>query len=136
MTRAAEVTRRETLGSVSLWFGLLGAPIAWTVGLLSGYSLEEWFACSPATTKEGVILGMSVRTLGVAITVATTAVAVGAGLVAAACLRRIPREPRDHITQRALWMARAGVFNSVLYALVIVTSVAAPLLLDICATTP
>ena len=119
-----------------MWFGLLGAPAAWTIELLSGYSLEEWFACSPATTTEGLILGVSVRSLAIVIPVATAGVAVLAGLVAAGCLRRISSEPDDHVTQRARWMALAGVLNSVLYGLVIVTSLVAPLLLDVCATTP
>ena len=136
MSTAAEVTRRESKGSALLWFGVLGAPTAWAIELVSGYSLEEWFACSPATTTEGEILGVGVRALAVAIPLAMTVLALVAGLVAASCLRRIPSEPGDHITQRARWMAWAGIFNSVLYGLAIVTSLAAPLLLDVCATTP
>lgn len=136
MDLATEVTRRETRGSSLLWFGILGGPAAWAVGLVSGYSLEEWFACSPATTTEGQVLGIGVRVLGLVIPIAAGAVAAAAGLVAATCLRRIPSEPRDHVTQRAKWMAWAGIFNSVLYGLAIVTTVAAPLLLDVCATTP
>lgn len=136
MATAAEVTRRETKGSLLLWFGVLGGPAAWAVALVAGYSLEEWFACSPATTTEGVILGIGVRTLAYAIPLGMTGFAVLAGVTSFACLRRIPAEPLDHVTQRARWMAWAGIFNSVLYALAIITSVAGPLFLDVCATTP
>ena len=136
MVSAAEVTRREAKGSILLWFGVLGGPAAWTIQLLSGYSLEEWFACSPATTSEGVILGLGVRTWALAIPVTGALVTLVAGLVAWSCLRRIPRAPTDHVTQRARWMAWAGILNSILYGLVIVTSTAVPLVLDACATTP
>lgn len=136
MSTSAEITRRETRGSALLWFGVLGAPTAWALGLLSGYSLEEWFACSPAATDQGEVLGLGVRALGLVIPIAMTGVAVAAGLVAGRCLRAIPKQPGDHITARARWMAWAGIFNSVLYGLAIAVTVAAPLLLGVCETTP
>ena len=55
-----DITRRESRGSRALWFGVLGSPVAWLGHLLLNYSLEEWFACSPATTDRGEILGFSV----------------------------------------------------------------------------
>lgn len=136
MKASVEITRRETRGSALLWFGVLGAPSAWAVGLVSGYSLEEWFACSPATTDQGEILGIGVRVLGLVIPVAMSAIALAAGIASARCLGRIPSRPADHITERARWMAWAGIFNSVLYGLATAVTVAAPLLLGVCETTP
>jgi hypothetical protein len=105
------------------------------VELLVGYSLEEWFACAPAVTTEGVILGIGVKTIAFAVPAAMLVVAVASGLVALRCLRRI--EPRhDPSLQRARWMAIAGVMNSVLYSLTILASLAVPAFLMVCETTP
>lgn len=129
------ITHREVRGSARLWFGVLGAPTAWAIALVVGYSLEEWFACSPATTDEGTILGFGVRPLATAVSTAMFLVAVGAGIVAWRCLARI-RSEDDPTIQRARWMAIAGVMNSILYALAIVVTLLVPLLLRVCETTP
>ena len=135
-TSALEITRREGRGSALLWFGVLGAPLAWTVELVAGYSLEEWFACSPATSTPGDILGLDVRAVALGISLATVVVAVAAGLVSLRCLRRIEPDATDRVHQRARWMAIAGIMNSTLYGLAIVTSMFAPLILRVCETTP
>ena len=129
------ITRRETRGSARLWFGLLGAPAAWAIALLVGYSLEEWFACSPAATEPGTVLGVDVGAAGLGIAIAMLLVAIASGLVAWSCLVRIPADGEASV-QRARWMAIAGIMNSVLYGLAIVTSMFAPVLLNVCETTP
>ena len=131
-----EITRREAAGSARLWFGVLAAPIAWTLQLLATYSLEEWFACAPSTRAEGEVLGMSVGAVASLITTALAAVAVAGLLVSLGCRRALRRSAESDVDQRARWMALAGIFNSVLYLGIIVVSYGPPLLLDVCETSP
>ena len=133
---AAAITRREGRGSALLWVAVLGGPIAWAGQLLVNYSLEEWFACAPATTEEGLVLGATVTGFALAVTLALAILATVSGVVAVSCLRRIRTEAEDDTSQRARWMAVAGVMNSVLYLLLIVASFGPPLFLDVCRTTP
>lgn len=131
-----EITRREAAGSARLWFGVLAAPIAWTLQLLATYSLEEWFACAPSTHAEGEVLGMSVGAVASLITTALAAVAVAGLFVSLGCRRALRRSAESDVDQRARWMALAGIFNSVLYLGIIVVSYGPPLLLDVCETSP
>ncbi|MFN2525496.1 MAG: hypothetical protein ABR505_04440 [Actinomycetota bacterium] len=135
-TTAEEITRREGVGSLRLWFGLLGAPLAWVTQLLLNYSLEEWFACSPAATASGEIAGFSVTTVAVGVSVLLTAVALAAAAVSLGCLRRTSGAQGGHVGDRARWMAIAGVMNSVLYTVALLVSFAPPVLLDVCRSSP
>ena len=118
-----------------LWFGVLGAPAAWTIQLVATYSLEEWFACSPSTTSRGQILGRSVSTTAIAITVVLTLVALAAAAVSVALYRKLPATDGE-VAVRAKWMALAGVMNGVLYLILVVASFGPPLLLEVCETSP
>jgi hypothetical protein len=131
-----EVTKRETTGSWLLWFGLLAPPSAWAIELLVNYSLEEWFACAPATQDRGDVLGMSVDTLALLVTTVLTLIALAGLLVALSCYRRTAGVPDTDTDQRARWMALAGILNGILYTVIIVASYAVPLMLDSCRTTP
>lgn len=131
-----QITRRETRGSVLLWFGLLAAPAAWGVQLVANYSLEEWFACAPAVQDRGTILGVGIDTVAFVITTGLIVVALLGLITAIACYRKLGRGADDDSTRRARWMALAGVFNGILYTMIIVASYAVPLLLETCRTTP
>ena len=124
------------MSSALLWFGLLGAPAAWVIQLTVNYSLEEWFACAPSTSAEGLVLGTSVPTMAIVVSVALTIVAITAGLAAVNCYRRLTSVEGNGAATRALWMARAGIMNSVLYLILIVASFGPPLLLDVCELSP
>ena len=136
MSQAAEITTRETRGSYLLWFGLLAAPLAWMTQLVLNYSLEEWFACAPATTVAGEVLGLSVRTIAFGITIVLATLAATGGLAAASCLKKLRFATPDDISDRALWMALAGVMNSILYFLITLASFGPPLILRVCESTP
>ena len=123
------------MGPVALWFGVLGAPAAWTVQLIVNYSLEEWFACAPSTTARGEVAGAGVPAVAVGVSAVLTIVALAAGVVAWSCYRRI-RVDDDEVTTRARWMALAGIMNSILYVIVILASFGPPLLLDVCEVSP
>jgi hypothetical protein len=132
---AERITRDESVGSAALWFGVLGGPIAWVLHMTIGYSLEEWFACSPSTSTPGEILGSSVPTWAIAITVAFALVASAAGLVAFRCWRR--SEPADGaVAGRARWMGMVGLMNSGLYFLIIIGGLGPALMLQVCEASP
>ena len=124
------------MSSALLWFGMLGAPAAWTVQLMLTYSLEEWFACSPSATDRGEVVGLQVPTVALATSALLAAVAVVAGVVSVSCYRKIRDDSADESSGRAKWMALAGIMNSVLYLIVIVASFGPPLLLDVCEVSP
>jgi hypothetical protein len=132
---AKRITRAEGLGSAGLWFGVLGGPIAWVFHMVIGYSLEEWFACSPSTTSPGEILGMDVRSIAILITIVFGAVATAAGLVALRYLRRAPG-PRDEGSMRGRWMAVVGLMNSGLYLLIILGGFGPAFILQVCEVSP
>ena len=136
MSHATEITRREVSGSAALWFGLLAAPFAWMTQLVLNYSLEEWFACSPATTTGGEVLGMSVRTVAFAITIVLATLAAAGGLTAASCLKKLRFLDEGDTVERARWMSLAGVMNSILYFLITLASFGPPLILQVCESTP
>jgi hypothetical protein len=129
-----DVSRSESFGTRTLWFAVLGAPIAWVTHMMIGYSTEEWFACSPSTTHPGEMFGLDVRTFVVILTVVMALVALAALLAAISCLRKIG--PAEDTNRRPRWMAIAGIMNSVLYLLIILGGLGPALILDVCERSP
>jgi hypothetical protein len=124
-----DITRRESRGSAALWFGVLGSPVAWLGHLLLNYSLEEWFACSPATTDKVGQVSWTLNSL-----MALTAAA--AGLISLASWRRLRRASDGDVLDRERWMAFAGMVEGVIFVGAILLGYLPPLLLDTCATSP
>ena len=137
-TDASEtITAAETKGSWTLWFAVLGSPLAWAGALAVNYSLGEVFACSPSAQQQGKILGFSVHTVAIVVTSATALVAAASGLVAFSCWRRLrPAGTGDERLDRARWMAFAGMIEVVLFLLAIVLGFVPPFLIQACETTP
>ena len=135
-TQAERITSAESAGSWRLWFGLLAAPIAWTLELIVNYSLEEWFACAPSTRARGEVLGFSVGTVALVVTSALAGIALAGLLVSLGCRRALRASGGGDADQRARWMALAGIFNSILYLVIILVSYGPPALLDVCRTSP
>jgi hypothetical protein len=131
-----DITRRESRGSRALWFGVLGSPVAWLGHLLLNYSLEEWFACSPATTDRGEILGFSVDAVSWTLNSLMVLTAAAAGLTALASWRRLRRASDGDVLERERWMAFAGIIEGVIFVGAILLGFLPPLLLDTCATSP
>ena len=122
------------MASKALWFGLLAAPIAWMTQLVATYSLEEWFACAPATLDRGQVLGIGVRPFAIGLTIVFGVIALAGGVVAIRSLRTI-NESNDP-SGRARWMAYAGILNTALYLIIILANVAPPLILQVCEVSP
>jgi hypothetical protein len=131
-----DITRRESRGSAALWFGVLGSPVAWLGHLGLNYSLEEWFACSPATTDKGEILGFTVDQVSWTLNSLMALTAAAAGATALASWRRLRRASDGDVLDRERWMAFAGMVEGVIFVGAILLGYLPPLLLDTCATSP
>jgi hypothetical protein len=124
----------EGRGSFALWLGVLGSPLAWLGHLFLNYSLEEWFACAPATTDRGEILGFGVRDVSLVLNTAMALVAAASGLVALATWRRLRRVSDGDSLDRAQWMAFAGTVEGALFLGMILLGYLPPVILRTCAT--
>jgi hypothetical protein len=133
---ARDITRREGRGSLTLWFGVLGSPLAWLGHLGLNYSLEEWFACSTATTDRGEILGFTVDQVSWTLNSLMALAAAAAGLAALSSWRRLTRASDGDVLERERWMAFAGMVEGVIFFGAILLGYLPPLLLDTCATSP
>jgi hypothetical protein len=131
-----EITRRESRGSAALWFGVLGSPLAWLGHLILNYSLEEWFACSPATTDRGEILGFTVDQVSWTLNSLMALTAAAAAVTSLASWRRLQRASNGDVLERERWMAFAGIVEGVIFVGAILLGYLPPLLLDTCATSP
>jgi hypothetical protein len=108
--------------SVLLWFGLLGAPAAWTAQFLTGYWLTE-VGCSTGGERDLAIDGWTL-----AATIAAAVLAVLAGLAALVTFRRTrgtrgtggSEEPPPK--GRVHFLATVGIVVAPLFLLIIVMS--------------
>lgn len=133
---AEEISREEGRGSLALWFAVLGSPLAWGGHLLVNYTLEEWFACSSSAQDRGEVLGLSVDAFSVLFNTAMLVVAVLSGLVALRCRRALRGATDDESSERAAWMAFAGVVEACLFVSIILLGYLPALTLDTCKSTP
>jgi hypothetical protein len=100
-----------------LWFGLLGAPIAWAVHFVICYGLIG-VACV-AGWSQFVLLGLNSVTALVALsTLLTLPAIIAAGLVARRALLQA-REQDGAVAERDVYMGRAGLMISGFFLLVV-----------------
>jgi hypothetical protein len=121
------------MADTRLWFGVLGGPIAWVVHVAAGYILEDT-ACSPASGSPA-ILGIGIEPLYLVMTSILAAVTAAAGLVAYRCKDRI-EDVGTVASERARWMAWAGVLVSTLFFVIIGLAFASISILDSCEISP
>ena len=133
---AALITRQESWGSAALWFAVLGSPTAWLGHLGIGWALEEVFACSPATSDRGEILGFSSVQVALVLNSVMALIAAAAGLTALALWRRLRHAADGDRLERSQWMAFAGVVEGAIFLVAIVLGYVPPLLLDTCTSSP
>jgi hypothetical protein len=95
--------------NVLVWFGLLGAPAAWTLQFLFGYWLGE-VGCSPGGDS-----GLAIDGWTLAATIAAALIALLAGLAALAVFRQTD-EGRVH------FLATVGMAIAPLFFFIIVMS--------------
>lgn len=133
---ARQITRVETVESRSLWFAVLGSPLAWATHLVVSYSLEEWFACSASAARPGEILGLSVRTLALSVNGVLAVVAAASLAAAIGCRRRLPPGTDEEGIDRARWMALAAIVEGALFLPAILVGLLPPFMLGVCEAAP
>jgi len=105
----------------AMWFGLLGAPIAWSLQELVNVSLAG-HACYPHDVPLALPLWPHLSGISAWVEAAAIAVCIAAGLVAFSNWRRTRDEKPGDAHQllgsgdgRARFMAMAGIMTSVLF---------------------
>lgn len=132
----ADVTTKEgPRGPIALWFGALGAPLAWFAMLYVNYGLEEVIACSRGARPMAEIWGVGLRSFVLLVNGGLFAVAVAALLVSVIWFRRL-RDADESVGGVGRWMALAGIINSVTFGLVLAVGFVPPLILGTCEVTP
>jgi hypothetical protein len=110
------------------WFGLLGAPAAWTLLLLSGYTLEEAACASNAPVLTAGDAGSAMGAIGIA-AIVLAAAALASALAAWAPFRR---NGRPDERGRVEFTASAAVVASGIFLLATVMTAIAILPFDPC----
>jgi hypothetical protein len=128
----------STPGDISLWFGILTAPLAWSLQHLLSYIVSS-YDCSAraAVPADAHVYALSAPYL--IITAATLALALWGGWVAVKNWRAMRGKPRglhldlDEIDpERKRFFARLGVFNSGIFVAAFFFTVAELLLEPLC----
>lgn len=100
-------TRQVPVGSVRLWFGALGSPIAWAIHLMTMYPLVElacrWQTAMPLYAVSALLFS----------------VAALAGMVSWHILRLMRRRNGATVPRRVRFMASAGLMAAVLFGVAI-----------------
>ena len=127
------------VGPLLLWFAVLGGGVAWAAHLLVGWFLVEVIACAPAATHRGQVLGLSLSSVIVLLTVALGLVAAAAALLAWHAWRRLARPVASpagggRAVGRAGFMALVGLGMDLLFLAIIVLSGIALAYLGPCTT--
>jgi hypothetical protein len=128
----------STPGDISLWFGMLAAPLAWSAEHLLVYIVAS-YTCSlrAAVPADAHVYALSIPYL--AITVATLVFALAGGWVATKNWRAMRGKPYGlHLDleeidpERKRFFARLGVFNSVIFIVAFFFTIAELLLAPLC----
>jgi len=132
-----EITRAETKQSLLLWFGVLGAPLAWTAQLMIAPDVAE-IICYPGASRSGAgeVWGWQLESALIGLSAAMLLVAVAALVVAIGCTRTYRRASDPTPGSRAKWMAYAGVIVSSLFLIGILFGSIPPFMLQACRVTP
>ena len=112
---------RHAVGLGALWFGLFGAPLAWSIQELAGYALIA-HACYPAWQPRAALPAGGVWTLALAVSLTMLLVGLAGGFTAYRSWRRTRHEhasPEAHQLEvgedRARFMAISGIIVSAIF---------------------
>jgi hypothetical protein len=131
MSAGEQVGRAGPGRQLLAWYGVLGAPLAWTVELLAGYGTQE-AACSVGSGSSS-LSGNANSAIGV-LTAAMLLIAIGSALAARATRRALAAGEIPDPRGRVDFMARVGTIGSLLFTLAIVLSGIPIFALDSCHT--
>jgi hypothetical protein len=115
------VVREGQVSRGTLWFGLFGGAVAWTVHLMLAYAAAE-FGCVGRLGERGYLGISMVAWLEIALTVATTLVSGTATVVAYRSHRRLRsgETEADAAVTAERYTAWAGVLTSGIFTFIIV----------------
>ena len=113
--------------NVLLWFGLLGAPLAWALQLVVGYGVEE-AGCAQGSRR----WGLPTHAFQIVILCVCLAVALGSAIAAAWSWRAAERGRVPNRRGRVAFLAYSGLLASALFLALIVLSGAGAITLDTC----
>jgi hypothetical protein len=142
---SVDISKDEGRRSLKLWFAVLGSPLAWAGHLGINYSIEEWLTCSRSAKEQGEFLGLSTDALVLLVNTAMLAVAALSGLAAVSCWKSLRaaagndeggEEGGDESTERARWMAFAGMVEGALFVGIILLGYLPTLIIGTCETSP
>ena len=102
----------------SLWFGLLGGAIAWTIHFLSAYAVAE-FGCVGKLGQRSYGNISLVAWLELALTVAALLLAAAATAAAYRSHRRLLSSAESAALEAECDTARAGLYTSAIFTFVI-----------------
>nr|MBA2600933.1 hypothetical protein [Actinomycetota bacterium] len=130
---AHEITRDETRGSGLLWFGLLGAPIAWATQVFVAPDLNEVLCAGGADgSGRGQVYGISTKTFILFMDAALLLIGLLALLATIRCYRKLRRSTDTTEGHRATWMAGAALFVNGLFIMAIAVGFIPLLFLSAC----
>ena len=118
----------HTRGSLRMWLALATPPLVWFAAQSAGYFFVSW-ACAR----------LNGEWLLHAIALVSTALCVGAGLLAFALLRDVGPsggDDRDDRVHRTRFLARLGIAGAIIFALIVVVQWIAIAILDPCMQYP
>lgn len=130
--------QRHRVSDAGLWFGLFGAPLAWSIQLLAGYALSA-HTCFPEDQLRPATATRPMEQTLLLIAVGGLAVALAAGLTAWSNWRRTRSETDGDSGDllesgegRTRFMALAGMLLSGVFALALLFSALPPFLVPAC----
>lgn len=116
-------------GPALLWFGVLGAPLAWALQLAAGFGLTQ-ATCGAAAAGGGWDLHLDAWTIAVAAVAVTTSLAALAAAIAT--FRAVRGAGSDPPAGRILFLAVIGIAIAPLFAAMILMSGLGAVLLTPC----
>jgi hypothetical protein len=129
---------RERVGAWAMWFGILGAPVAWSVQQLINAPLFA-HGCYPKDVPLAAPIWGNAGSVGLVVEVVAVVLCVAAGLVALRNWRRTREEKEGsghHLMEsgdgRSRFMAMVGIICSGLFLLAVVVATAFLVLVQPC----
>ncbi|MBW3671691.1 MAG: hypothetical protein KY432_08475 [Acidobacteria bacterium] len=131
---ATTTTSTEHVQRNGLWFGMIGAPLAWLCHVITSLFIS-WQACQDGDPNWGALSQPAVRWLLIGWTAAMLLVAILAGVTSFRLRRRLGEA--HHISdaegrEREEFMTLLGTLASVVFTVAILWASVPPLLIDIC----
>jgi hypothetical protein len=128
---ASSIVRPKSKGSFTLWFAVAAPPLLWITQLGVGGELPE-VACSRGFAPDN-LLGMNIPTFLVIASVALALPVVAAAAMSFLNLRSLGAiEDRNDREERGYFMALLGLVASLFFLLMMVVSVVAMFIFDLC----